>query len=70
VLALHVFPNVLPRWMVQISLNMGWAFLNAAGLSFIGMGVRPPQAEWGIMVAEGATYIISRMWWRSFPARC
>jgi peptide/nickel transport system permease protein len=63
VLALHVFPNTLPPMMVQISLNMGWAILNAAGLSFIGMGVRPPQAEWGIMVAEGATYIISGEWW-------
>jgi peptide/nickel transport system permease protein len=63
VLALHVFPNILPPMMVQISLNMGWAILNAAGLSFIGLGVRPPQAEWGIMVAEGATYIISGEWW-------
>jgi peptide/nickel transport system permease protein len=62
-LALHVFPNILPPIMVQISLNMGWAILNAAGLSFIGMGVRPPEAEWGIMVAEGATYIISGEWW-------
>jgi peptide/nickel transport system permease protein len=62
-LALHVFPNVLPPMMVQISLNMGWAILNAAGLSFIGLGVRPPAAEWGIMVAEGATYIISGEWW-------
>ena len=66
VLALHVFPNVLPPMMVQISLNMGWAILNAAGLSFIGMGVRAPQAEWGIMVAEGATYIISGEWWVAF----
>jgi peptide/nickel transport system permease protein len=63
-LAVHVFPNVLPPMMVQISsLNLGWAMLNAAGLSFIGLGVRPPQAEWGIMVAEGATYIISGEWW-------
>jgi peptide/nickel transport system permease protein len=63
ILALHLFPNILPPMMVQISLNMGWAILNAAGLSFIGLGVRPPQAEWGIMVAEGATYIISGEWW-------
>lgn len=63
VLTWHVFPNILPPMMVQISLNMGWAILNAAGLSFIGLGVRPPQAEWGIMVAEGATYIISGEWW-------
>ena len=63
ILAVHLFPNVLPPMMVQISLNMGWAILNAAGLSFIGLGVRAPAAEWGIMVAEGATYIISGEWW-------
>ena len=63
ILAVHLFPNVLQPMMVQISLNMGWAILNAAGLSFIGLGVRPPTPEWGIMVAEGATYIISGEWW-------
>ena len=68
ILATHLFPNILPPMMVQISLNMGWAILNAAGLSFIGLGVRPPDAEWGIMVAEGATYIVSGEWWMAlFP---
>ena len=59
----HIVPNILPPMTVQISLNMGWAILNAAGLSFIGLGVRPPAAEWGIMVAEGAQYIVSGEWW-------
>jgi peptide/nickel transport system permease protein len=59
----HIMPNVFPPLAVQISLNMGWAILNAAGLSFIGLGVRPPEAEWGIMVAEGAQYIVSGEWW-------
>ncbi len=62
----HLIPNILPPLMVQISLNMGWAILNAAGLSFIGLGVRPPEAEWGIMVAEGAQYIVSGEWWIAF----
>jgi len=62
-LACHIFPNCLPNLVVQISINMGWAILNAAGLSFIGLGVRPPVAEWGILVAEGADYIISGQWW-------
>ncbi len=62
-LAFHIFPNALPPMMVQVSLNMGWAILNAAGLSFIGLGVRPPTPEWGILVAEGANYIISGHWW-------
>src|SRR5206468_5720678 len=63
VLAFHVFPNCLPPMMVQASLNLGWAILNAAGLSFIGLGVRPPTPEWGIMVAEGAAFIVSGEWW-------
>lgn len=68
VVAMHIFPNALPPMMVQVSLNMGWAVLNAAGLSFIGLGVRPPTPEWGIMVAEGANYIISGEWWLAlFP---
>jgi peptide/nickel transport system permease protein len=67
-LAAHVYPNILPPIMVQISLNLGWAILNAAGLSFIGLGVRPPAAEWGIMVADGASLIVSGAWWVSlFP---
>ena len=68
VLAVHIFPNALPPMMVQISLNLGWAILNAAGLSFIGLGVRPPTPEWGIMVAEGANFVISGEWWLAlFP---
>ncbi len=68
VLTFHIFPNALPPMMVQISLNLGWAILNAAGLSFIGLGVRPPTPEWGIMVAEGAQFIVSGEWWLAvFP---
>jgi peptide/nickel transport system permease protein len=63
-----ILPNTLPPMMVQLSLNMGWAILNAAGLSFIGLGVRPPTAEWGIIVAEGANFIVSGEWWLAlFP---
>jgi peptide/nickel transport system permease protein len=63
ILLLHILPNIMPIMMVQISLTMGYAILNAAGLSFIGLGVRPPTPEWGIMVAEGAGNIISGEWW-------
>ncbi|WP_244485575.1 ABC transporter permease [Pseudolabrys sp. Root1462] len=59
----HILPNIMPIMMVQISLTMGYAILNAAGLSFIGLGVKPPTPEWGIMVAEGAANIISGEWW-------
>lgn len=59
----QIVPNILPIMMVQMSLTMGYAILNAAGLSFIGLGVRPPTPEWGIMVAEGAGFIVSGEWW-------
>lgn len=59
----YLLPNVLPAIVVQISLNLGWAVLNAAGLSFIGLGVSAPTPEWGIMVAEGARFITSGQWW-------
>ncbi len=62
-LTFHVVPNALPPMIVQVSLNLGWAMLNAAGLSFIGLGIRPPTPEWGILVAEGAAFILSGEWW-------
>ena len=62
----HILPNIMPIMVVQMSLTMGYAILNAAGLSFIGLGVRPPTAEWGIMVAEGAAFMVSGEWWIAF----
>jgi peptide/nickel transport system permease protein len=63
ILFTQILPNVMPIMVVQMSLTMGYAVLNAAGLSFIGLGVRPPTPEWGIMVADGASYIVSGEWW-------
>jgi peptide/nickel transport system permease protein len=62
----QVLPNIMPIMIVQMSLTMGYAILNAAGLSFIGLGVRPPTPEWGIMVAEGAAFMVSGEWWIAF----
>jgi peptide/nickel transport system permease protein len=66
ILAFQILPNVFPILVVQMSLTMGYAILNAAGLSFIGLGVRPPTPEWGIMVAEGASFMVSGQWWNAF----
>ena len=63
ILLTQIVPNLMPIMVVQMSLTMGYAILNAAGLSFIGLGVRPPTPEWGIMVAEGASFIVSGEWW-------
>jgi peptide/nickel transport system permease protein len=66
ILLTQILPNIMPIMVVQMSLTMGYAILNAAGLSFIGLGVRPPTPEWGIMVAEGAGFIVSGEWWIAF----
>ena len=66
ILLTQILPNIMPIMVVQMSLTMGYAILNAAGLSFIGLGVRPPTPEWGIMVAEGAAFMVSGEWWIAF----
>jgi peptide/nickel transport system permease protein len=66
ILLTQILPNIMPIMIVQMSLTMGYAILNAAGLSFIGLGVRPPTPEWGILVAEGAGFMVSGEWWIAF----
>jgi peptide/nickel transport system permease protein len=63
ILRVFLLPNILPPLVVQASVNLGWAVMNTAGLSFIGLGIRAPRPEWGIMVAEGAQFVISGRWW-------
>jgi peptide/nickel transport system permease protein len=64
----HVLPNALGPALAQLSVTVGWGILLTAGLSFVGAGVRPPTAEWGAMIAAGATQIILGEWWPSvFP---
>ena len=59
----HLLPNCFPPAIVQATLAMGFAILTVAALSFIGLGIQPPQSEWGSMTAEGAGYIVSGEWW-------
>lgn len=58
-----LLPNSLPPVIVQISLNLGWAILNTSGLAFVGLGVAPPTPEWGIMIQEGSSLMMSGEWW-------
>ena len=59
----HLLPNCILPVVVQATLAMGFAILTVAALSFIGLGIQPPQSEWGAMTAEGAGYIVSGEWW-------
>jgi peptide/nickel transport system permease protein len=49
----HVLPNVSPTIVAQSTLNFGYALLDLAGLAFLGLGVQPPTADWGAMLAAG-----------------
>jgi peptide/nickel transport system permease protein len=66
VMYLHLLPNCLTPALVQATLCLGWAILDASGLAFLGLGIRPPTPEWGVLVSEGARDIISLQWWTSF----
>lgn len=52
ILVLHVLPNILAPLIVQVSLALSWSLLTEAGLSFLGLGTRPPDASWGVMLSE------------------
>lgn len=66
VLVVHLLPNALTPLFVQATLSSGYAILDAAGLSFIGLGVRVPTPEWGVMISLGVSRTISGQWWMSF----
>jgi peptide/nickel transport system permease protein len=64
----HILPNAVAPAIIQASVNMGWAVLLTAGLSFVGAGVRVPTPEWGSMIAVGAQNMITGQWWPAlFP---
>jgi peptide/nickel transport system permease protein len=59
VIVRHLLPNVLPTALIVASTDVGLMITLTAGLSFIGLGVQPPDVDWGVLVAEGARYITS-----------
>lgn len=59
----HILPNVLSPVLVQATLDLGSALLTMAGLSFLGLGIQPPTADWGVMVSDGREYVQSGRWW-------
>ena len=63
----HILPNVLAPLIVQVSLGMSTAILEAASLGFLGLGVQPPQAEWGDMIAHGRRFINNAAYMIYFP---
>lgn len=63
----HVLPNCLTPVRVIAPLNCGWAMLTLAGLSFLGLGIQVPEAEWGAMISQGSNDAVAGRWWTSVP---
>jgi peptide/nickel transport system permease protein len=63
----HILPNCLAPILVQSTLTVGTAILEAAGLSFLGLGAQPPMAEWGSMLADARGYMRQAPWSVMYP---
>ncbi|MEM7222864.1 MAG: ABC transporter permease subunit [Pseudomonadota bacterium] len=66
-MAITVLPNCLPPLIVQATLGFSSAVLDAAALSFLGMGAQPPTPEWGAMLADAREFILRAWWVVTFP---
>jgi peptide/nickel transport system permease protein len=63
----HILPNAIAPVLVQGTLDLGTAILEAAALSFLGLGARPPTSEWGLMISEGRVNFLNFPWEAAFP---
>ena len=68
ILARHILPAVLPSMVVTAFLEVGNVILSMAGLSFLGLGVQAPQAEWGQMISYGRSFLQRGPWCILFPS--
>jgi peptide/nickel transport system permease protein len=67
ILVRHVLRNCTTPIIVQMSLDVGYAILTMASLSFVGLGAQPPTPEWGSMIAVGRDYYLDQWWYATFP---
>ena len=67
ILRRHIIPNSITPILVQATIDVGTVILAAGSLAFLGLGASPPTADWGLMVADGRTYILDQWWLSAFP---
>jgi len=58
IMAIHLFPNIIPPIVVYAALYMGYAILMESALTFLGLGIQPPTPSWAEMIASGRNYVI------------
>jgi peptide/nickel transport system permease protein len=64
----HIIPNAVGTIVVNATFQVADAILYLAALGFLGLGVQPPQTDWGSMLSGGATTLFSGYWWEIYPA--
>jgi peptide/nickel transport system permease protein/oligopeptide transport system permease protein len=67
IIARHIFPNSVASIVVYATMNIGGAILTEAALSYLGMGVTPPNPSWGIMIQDGQQYLATQPWLMLMP---
>jgi peptide/nickel transport system permease protein len=67
IIATHILPNVMNTIIVLATLEVGHLILVESSLSFLGVGIAPPNPAWGLMVSEGREYIATAYWVSLFP---
>jgi len=67
IIARHILPNIAPALIVVATLQVGVVIVLEASLSFLGVGVPPPNPSWGSMVADGRSYVVTAWWVSLFP---
>jgi peptide/nickel transport system permease protein len=65
--ARHIFPNVVPTLLVICTIQVGYVILLEGTLSFLGVGVPPPNPAWGLMIADGRGFLATAWWISLFP---
>ncbi len=63
----HVLPMVLPTLLTIATVEFAIVMLAESGLSFLGIGIQPPEVTWGLMVAQGRGYLATAWWLSFFP---
>lgn len=64
----HILPNCMPTLIVLFTLNVPSSILTESGLSFLGLGIQPPNASWGLMVNTGRQYLYNAPWLSFVPS--
>jgi peptide/nickel transport system permease protein len=67
IISRHIFPNVVPTLLVVCTLQVGYVILLEGSLSFLGVGVPPPNPAWGLMIADGRGFLATAWWISLFP---